>query len=339
MSAALRVLACGAGVTLQDEGRHGYLRFGVSAAGPMDPIAHATANLAAGNAPGACAIEISQGGLALTAEREAIAVAVAGGAFTVTLDGVSLPSALIATVEPGATLQIGAGKSGVWCYLAPAGEIAVEPVLGSRATHARSHIGGFDGRPLAAGDVLHVRGSRALEPHLAAIDAPGLAQTIQEVRVMLGPQADYFDESVIAEFLEGPWTVSVRSDRMGYRLDGPRVRHKAGFDIVSDGIALGAIQVPGEGVPIVLMADRQTTGGYPKIATVVSADIGRFAQLRPGSPFRFRAVTHDEALAAQRAARAPLAQPPAFRAIAKMPRAQALLGANLIDGATAGEDY
>ena len=154
MTATLRVLSAGPGVTIQDGGRHGYLRYGVTVAGPMDPLAHAVANRALGNPADSAAIEISLGGLEVTAEGEALTIAVAGGMFQIALDGQALPPAVVMRLEPGATLRLRAGAAGVWCYLAVAGGLAVPPILGSRATHARTGMGGLEGRMLAAGDRL-----------------------------------------------------------------------------------------------------------------------------------------------------------------------------------------
>jgi biotin-dependent carboxylase-like uncharacterized protein len=330
----LRILSAGPGVTLQDGGRQNYLRFGVTPAGPMDAAAHATANRAAGAAPQAAAIEISLGGLAVTVEGAPVTVALAGGGFAVSLDGRPLPSAVVLPLVPEARLAVRPGPWGAWCYLAVAGSIDVPPVLGSVATHTRSGLGGIGGRGLAAGDLLPIAAARAGAPP-AMIEAPWLAPGDDVIRVVLGPQDDYFSRDQIDAFLAGPWTVSARSDRMAYLLEGPRLAHAKGFNIVSDGIALGAIQVPGEGRPVVLMADRQPTGGYPKIATVIGADLGRLAQLRPGARFRFAAVSIEAAVAARRALAAALNAPPALAPLLRtdLP-SEFLLGLNLIDGVT-----
>lgn len=302
MAAVLHILSAGPGATLQDGGRDGYLRFGVTPAGPMDRLAFDTANRALGNLPGRTGVEISLGGLECTAEGGALAVALAGGDFRVTLDDRLLPTPVLLRLEPGARLRIAAGAAGAWCYLAVGGRIDVPPMLGSTATHVRSGFGGVAGRPLAAGDRLAVTDLHEPAAY-GRLDAPWLLRPADVIRVVLGPQDDYFTPEAVAAFLAGPWRVSTRGDRMAYFLEGPRLTHGAeGFNIVSDGVAMGAIQVPGEGQPIVLMADRQPTGGYPKIATVIGADLGRLAQARPGQNLRFSAVTVEEAVAARRAA-------------------------------------
>jgi 5-oxoprolinase (ATP-hydrolysing) subunit C len=336
MSAALKIIAAGPGVTLQDAGRHGYLRYGVTAAGPMDRLAMATANRAVGAAPGATAIEVSLGGIELTADGAALAVAIAGGNFDVTIDGQRLPGAVRLALTPGAKLRIRAGGDGAWCYLAVGGSIDVPPILGSNATHTRSSLGGVDGRALAAGDVLPVRDVIPNEGGAAALTAPWLDRSDDPIRVILGPQDDYFSREQIRAFCGELWTVSHRSDRMAYFLDGAQIAPANGLDIVSDGIVMGAIQVLGDGRPMVLMADRQVTGGYPKIATVIGPDQGRLAQMRPGSPVRFAVTTIDAAVAARRAERAILEAPVEAVPLRKDPSAELLLGSNLISGVSGG---
>ena len=336
MTAALKILAAGPGVTLQDAGRRGYLRFGVTGAGPMDRPAMATVNRAVGAAAGATAIEISLGGLDVTAEGTPLQIAIAGGGFDISLDEQRLPLAVRLMLRPGSRLRVRAGAFGAWCYLAVAGRIDVPPVLGSNATHTRSSLGGLQGRALIAGDVLPIVEPNACEESLAAVTAPWLAPIDGPIRLVLGPQADYFSQDQIARFCSQQWIVSNRSDRMAYFLDGPQIAPANGLDIVSDGIVMGAIQVLGDGRPMVLMADRQVTGGYPKIATVIGPDLGRLAQTRPGSQVRFAAVTIEAAVEARRAEaalfEAPIETVPLVR---KDLSAELLLGSNLISGVTA----
>jgi len=329
----IRVLSAGPGATLQDAGRHGYLRFGVTAAGPMDALAHATANLAVGSPTGSAALEVSVGGIEVTAESGPLSVAVAGGEFTLSLDGRPLPPAVVLNLDEGAVLKIRAGRSGSWCYLALGGRLTAPKVLDSHATHTRTGFGGVNGRAIVAGDRLGVELSGSSERSMGAVVAPWLDRPLNIIRVILGPQHDYFADDQIAAFLAGPWSVSARVDRMAYFLEGPRLTHARGYNIVSDGIAMGAIQVPGDGRPIVLMADRQSTGGYPKIATIIGPDLGRLAQARLGATFRFEAVSIAQAVAARREEAAALA-----RGIVTEPLVRAhftsefLLGLNLIDG-------
>ena len=335
--AALTIEAAGPGVTLQDGGRHGYLRFGITAAGPMDPLMHATANRAAGNPRDATAVEISTGGLTVGADGGPVAVALLAPGFRIALDGLALPGAVALTLEPGQTLAVRAGDAGSWGYLAVAGRLDVAPVLGSTATHTRSALGGLNGSGLAAGDRLPVADGRAGDGPPQRLVVPWLARDAQSIRVVLGPQDDYFAPDQIAAFLDGPWTVSPRGDRMACFLNGAPLKHAGGHDIVSDGVAMGAIQVPGNGLPIVLLADRQSTGGYPKIATVIGPDLGRIAQLRGGTALRFRSVTVADAVAARRAERDALREPVAREPVVRTDFASDfLLGLNLVGGVTDG---
>jgi biotin-dependent carboxylase-like uncharacterized protein len=209
-------------------------------------------------------------------------------------------------------------------------------VLGSLATHSRSGLGGIDGRPLAAGDRLPVEGVYMPSETPKMIAAPWLDRSTGVIRVVLGPQDDYFAPDQIAAFLAGSWLVSAKGDRMAYFLDGPVLSHCRGYNIVSDGVAMGAIQVPGDGRPIVLMADRQPTGGYPKIATVIGPDIGRLAQARPGAAIRFKAVSIAEAVTARRSEAELLARPIPFAPMIRTEFSpEFLLGLNLIDGVVA----
>jgi 5-oxoprolinase (ATP-hydrolysing) subunit C len=339
MTTALRIISAGPGVSLQDAGRFGYMRFGVTPAGPMDPLAFTTANLAAGAQSGAAAIEVSQGGVELTAEDCPLSLAIAGGDFRVTLDGKLLPAAVLLRVEPGERLVIRPGASGAWCYIAVAGGIDIPPTLGSIATHTRSGIGGVAARALAAGDVLPITTISTHEPATGKIVAPWLDRPDDVIRVILGPQDDYFSRDQIDLFLAGPWRVSGRSDRMAYLLDGPQLVHAKGFNIISDGVAMGAIQVPGDGLPVVLMADRQPTGGYPKIANIIRADVGRLAQLRPGAQFRFAAIKVKQAVDARRAEVAALAGPITIEPLVRSDlSSEFLLELNLVGGVTLGAD-
>jgi biotin-dependent carboxylase-like uncharacterized protein len=299
--ARMRILAAGPGATIQDAGRYGYLRYGVTPAGPMDWAAFQTVALALGNDARAAAIEVSVGGLSLGAEEGPLVVAFAGGAFDWRSDGRPLPPAARLTLRPGEVLSARAGKRGAWSYLGVAGSVDTPAEMGSRSTHVRSGIGGLEGRMLRAGDLLPVGPSvGAGSATDAEIDAPWLGGGRDPIRVVLGPQDDYFPASAIASFFDADFALTPAADRMAYRLKGAAVPHLRGHDIVSDGVALGAIQIAGDQAPLVLMADRQPTGGYPKLGHVILADIGRLAQMRPGESCRFRSASLDEARAALR---------------------------------------
>jgi biotin-dependent carboxylase-like uncharacterized protein len=332
MKARLCVRAAGPGVTLQDAGRFGYARFGVTQAGPMD----APAFLAATRAAGACeAIEVSLGGATFESEGAALAVAVAGGAFDIRLDGRALPPACVFALEPGSRLAIRAGASGAWCYVAFGARFELASALGSLSTHARSGLGP---RPLAAGDAIAVRDVARPPPTPLALHAPWLAASGAPIRALLGPQDDYFSARSIEAFLSADWRVGARSDRMAYALEGPRLEHERGHDIVSDGAVMGAVQVPGSGAPFVLMADRQPTGGYPKIACVIGADLGRLAQLRPGERLRFQTARWGEAVAARAALRARIDAGAAVAPLDAAISTEALLSQNLVGGVISAKE-
>jgi biotin-dependent carboxylase-like uncharacterized protein len=299
------LLIQGAGplTTVQDLGRPGHLRVGIPPSGPVDRAAFVLANRLVGNPEGAAGLECTLIGPRVEFEDARI-VAVTGAAMPLTLDGREAPGWAAFPVRAGDVLRLGPAETGARAYLAVGGGIATSPVLGSRATYVRGRLGGLAGRALRKGDRLPLGpaapagAGRRVRP-----DAIPDYLAEPEVPVVLGPQEDRFTEAGIGAFLEGPYVMLPQSDRMGARLRGPRIEHRTGHDIISDGIALGGIQVVGDGQPIVLLVDRQSTGGYTKIATVCSFDIGRVGQLRPGQPLRFRRVSLGEAHAALRAHR------------------------------------
>ncbi len=222
---------------------------------------------------------------------------------------------------------------GVFTYLAAVGGLDTPLILGSRATHTRAHLGGIDGRMLQEGDVLPLSATSFPSQTEAEIAAPWLVKNDQPLRVVLGPQDDHFSEDVLASFFSAEFRLSHVADRMAYRLDGPQIAHAQGFNIVSDGIALGAIQIAGDGQPLVLMADHQPTGGYPKLGHVARADIGRLAQLRPGETCRFMRIDVEAARAALLAREAEIAQMRRYlKPWRRLPTTEDLLRINLISG-------
>lgn len=302
MTVALRITRAGPACTLQDQGRRGFLRFGVTTAGPMDWIAHAEARLLAGNLANGPAIEVGPGGLEAIAERGAIRIGLSAEGYKVTVGGASASSRGAVTLQDGERIVIAAGRTHLWAYLGWSGECGLSSVMGSLSTHVRSGVGPLGGQALTAGSIIPVIQSAAAIER-AAVELVGDARPIGGViRFVPGPQPDYFTSESYKTFCETEYRVSARCDRMGYRLEGARLQHSRGHDIVSDGIAMGAIQVPGDGFPIVLMADRQPTGGYPKIGTVIRADLPALAQARPGTAIRFTPVSIDAAVSALRAA-------------------------------------
>jgi biotin-dependent carboxylase-like uncharacterized protein len=330
---ALRVLRAGPGTTIQDGGRFLYRRYGVTPAGPMDWQAFRTANYALGNAHDAAAIEIALGGIELCCQGNALPLAFCGGAFQWQRNGKPLPCAMRLTLQPGETLSAKPGPSGAFAYLAVAGGIATKPVLGGRATQTRAHLGGLDGRMLQAGDVLPAASPSHAPQIEAEIAAPWLSRDDTPFRVMLGPQQDYFTDDALATFFSAEFRLTHEADRMAYRFDGPKIAHAHDFNIVSDGIALGAIQVAGDGKPLVLMADHQPTGGYPKLGHVARADLGRLAQMRPGETCRFSRISVDEARNAWLQCEDAIAETQRFlRPLRREPTNEDLLRINLSSG-------
>ena len=287
----LEVLDGGLMTTVQDLGRRGWRRLGVPASGALDAGALRAANAAVGNPPVAAGLELTFPGprLRVVVETE---IAVAGADLAATLNGAEIAHATVVRVRPGDRLAFERPRSGQWMYLAVAGGIDVPVVLGSRSTFARGGLGGVAGGPLRGGDVLGAGDARPVRRISGvAVGHPGGGA----FRVVLGPQAEAFTPGAHAGLLGQPFDVTVQRDRSGVRLRGGPLEHRDTADILSDGILPGAIQVPADGGPLVILADGPTTGGYAKIASVISVDHDRLAQLRPGDAIRFEAVTVTQA--------------------------------------------
>ncbi|WP_438278813.1 biotin-dependent carboxyltransferase family protein [Nitrobacter sp.] len=292
----LLVTAVGPATSVQDGGRYGAQRYGLTPGGAVDRLALACANCLVGNPLFAAAIEVGPLNAGFVAREGKVRVALSGAERNVEVAGHPLPFNESYTLNDGDTLTLAAARGGTFSYLAIEGGVKGEPMLGSLAVNARAGLGSPFPRPLQVGDALDVD---AVKPSAERrVQLPALSG--DPIRVVMGPQDDEFGEAKDL-FLESEWKISATSDRMGYRLEGPTITHLHGHNIVSDGTVNGSVQVPGNGQPIVLMPDRGTTGGYPKIATVISADLGRFAQIFAGRGFRFRAVTVAEAQAEARA--------------------------------------
>ncbi|WP_454628350.1 5-oxoprolinase subunit C family protein [Bradyrhizobium cenepequi] len=292
----LIVSSIGPASSVQDGGRPGSQRYGLTPSGAMDRLALAAANTLVGNEPFAAAVEIGPFGATFTARCGAVRIALSGASRSADIAGRTVAVDTSATLADGETLTLGFAKGGAFSYLAIEGGIAGEPMFGSLAVNARAGLGSPYPRPLQSGDELQVQSASGAAERRIELPTPPDAP----IRIVLGPQDDEFSEDNKKLFLDSEWKISATSDRMGYRLEGPAIKHLHGHNIVSDGTVNGSIQVPGNGQPIVLMPDRGTSGGYPKIATVISADFGRFAQISAGHPFRFKAVTMAEAQAEAR---------------------------------------
>lgn len=298
MTSQLHILSAGPHVTLQDGGRRGMMRFGLPASGPMDRKALAFANAALGRPLGQTAIEVSLGGLALQATGAALRVAVAGGGFILRHNDQRYGSFTALTLRPGDRLAIQPGPWGAWCVLAVAGEIDAKAWAGSTATHATSNLGGGK---LAAGQVITVADPQGGDAPARPFACPVWMRPRARMHVVLGPQQRFFSADTLQRFLTEPFVLTDAYDRMGMRLRGPSLAPDAALSIPSAPISRGSVQVGGDGVAAVLMADHQTTGGYPKIATILADDLDGFAQLRPRDQVTFAAITPDQAITLARA--------------------------------------
>ncbi len=306
MTPALSIVRPGLLTTIQDLGRVGHQSLGIAVCGALDPLALRAANALAGNPPGAGALEVLHLGPTILVEADDARISFAGARATIEIlpDVAAVSGRPVETMRSvklrrGEVIRIGSLSGSAALYVAVEGGFDVAPVLGSVSTDIRAGIGGWQGRALVAGDHLPLRlisASRREELRIVGLDlAPPSV-----VRAIVGPQGDYFSGSDIDAFFASTYTVGAGSNRMGMRLEGAPIAHARGHNITSDAIAPGSIQVPGNGQPIILLADRQTTGGYPKIATVISADMPAVGRLTMGAKIRFESVTAGEALRLRR---------------------------------------
>jgi biotin-dependent carboxylase-like uncharacterized protein len=298
----LKVRDAGMHTTLQDLGRLGFQSMGVPVSGALDNVSLIVANRLAGNHDNSAALEILYHGVTLEVCADSARVALGGSNVPLQILGddqatptIEIPSWRSVLVRRGQVFRVGALKDSVCCYLAVEGGFDLPPCLDSLSTYVRGGFGGLGGRALRAGDALPLVLANASNRGDHCLPKPPELGTQQPIRVVLGPQQDYFTAEALEVFLTSVYTVSTHADRMGMRLDGPRLQHRGSYNIVSDAIVTGAIQVPGSGQPIVLLADHQTTGGYPKIATVISTDLPRIGRLRPGNTLKFTAIEVERA--------------------------------------------
>jgi antagonist of KipI len=285
-----RVVKPGFFSSVQDLGRFGFQRYGVPVSGAMDKYAFACANVLVGNQASDACLEVTLLGPELEVLNP-VQVAIAGADFSVFVNSEVVPMWETLSVKKGDTIAFhGSAESGCRAYLAVRGGIDVPMVLGSRSTYVRGGFGGYEGRGLRADDVLRTFAPPQSLKEKRVLPAKLVPEYESEfvIDVVLGPQKDMFTVEGVETFLSQAYTVTTESDRMGYRLDGAVIRHKGATEIVTDALTPGAVQVPGSGKPIVLMMDAQTTGGYPKIATVTTPDVSRLGQARPGDKIRFR---------------------------------------------------
>lgn len=339
MSAALKVTRPGLFDTLQDLGRIGFMALGMPTAGAMDRVALRLANALCGNPAGTAGLEIGVMGPDLEIEADSVRIALVGPLSPALIETPEAPPKPLESnrthlLKRGQILRVGMVEGSSTAYLAVAGGFALPPFMGSLSTYARAGVGGFHGRRLAQGDLLPLAHDQA---------APGEDKRLGQpfdygsgpIRIVWGPQEDYFTDQGRRTFTSSDYRVSKEADRMGIRFEGPTIEHAKGADIISDGIGPGAIQVPGAGLPIVLLADRQTVGGYPKIATVASADLPRLGRLLPGQIVRFTPVTVEQAETLRREQEARISRAIADLQVARPPGGIDLVRLyeeNLIDG-------
>ena len=301
MTAAIKVAVAGMHTTLQDLGRFGYQALGVPVAGALDSVSLRLSNALVGNSQQTAALEFLYSGPTLEVAANSIRVAVAGTDIEIIGKRPRLvPAWQSARLIRGDILRLGALRNSSCGYLAVAGGFALTPELGSLSTHTRSRIGGLEGRALRTGDRLPLARIEAEERQEFRLSPPPDLTPPDQVRIVFGPQQEFFSGDALLAFVTDTFTVSRDADRMGLRLKGPKLTHKDGYNIVSDGIVTGAIQIPGSGLPIVLLADHQTTGGYPKIGTVIRSDLPSVGRLKPGDPVRFREISVERAEALAR---------------------------------------
>jgi len=282
--------------TIQDSGRYGYQRFGMPVCGAMDLLSLELANILAGNSPHAACLEATIMGPEISFTDDTC-VAVTGADMSPCINGKNVPMNTLLNVKAGDRLGFRGLISGCRSYIAFSGGIDVPMVMGSRSTYLRAQIGGLEGRALKPGDVLPL-GKTTEKPGIKKIPDDIIPRYLSEqtIRITTGPEAHRFEMEGIRNFLTSEYTITDRSDRMGYRLSGkPVIHHEDRADIISAGIAPGTVQVPGDGQPVILMADRQTSGGYARIANVISIDLTLLAQMKPGDSLRFRQISLDQA--------------------------------------------
>jgi biotin-dependent carboxylase-like uncharacterized protein len=293
--------------TVQDLGRRGFQALGVPVAGAMDSAALRLGNVLVGNEPASgnpalepAGLEITVLGPVLRAEGSGC-FAVTGADAMITVNGLSVPSWTAIRVWDGDEIAVTALRGGARAYFCVSGGVDVPVVMGSRSTYTRGKFGGLDGRALAAGDVLTTGTPDLLWEECEWLTLPEALRPVRDpnapLRTIPGPQDAGFTKKGTDAFYTSEYTITNAADRMGYRMEGAEIEHKAGADIISDAVALGSVQVPGHGMPIVMLADRQTTGGYTKIATVCAVDVEALSQRLPGQRVRFEMTTPKEAVA------------------------------------------
>lgn len=309
----IKVIKPGLLTTIQDSGRYGYQKYGVIVSGSMDPLAHKISNLLVGNDVDESVLEITLMGPALEFEETSL-ISICGGDLSPTIDGKPVPLRRSLLIKAGSVLKFGASKNGCRSYLAIAGGFKVKTVMNSKSTYLRAGIGGWNGRSLQAGDNLEAgtinkESANIIDYLLPYVENSAFTEIDwsissefissyhqkKSIRVIPGTEYDLFSEESRKQFFNQPFKVSSQSDRMGYRLEGPSLHLDEEFDMISEAVVFGTIQVPSNGKPIILLADRQTTGGYPRIGYIASVDLPLIAQTKPGEEVTFTLISHEKA--------------------------------------------
>lgn len=292
----MTIVSPGALSTVQDEGRFGHMSTGFSPNGAMDMHSMKLANILIGNNPSDGVIEMTLTGMTVSFDCTSV-IALTGADMSPEINGNPMDMYTAVEVHDGDILSLGTAKSGMRSYLAVAGGFDIPYVMNSMSTNLKCSLGGVDGRKLCRGDEIHLRHSIPISLiGKRSIKKENMYETLAVVRVIPGPQDDCFTVDGMETFLSSEYFVSEKSDRMGVRLEGEKIESKNGVDIISDGICSGSVQVTPSGTPIIMMADRQTTGGYAKIATAISADLGKIAQARPGTKIKFEQTDEKTAI-------------------------------------------
>jgi biotin-dependent carboxylase-like uncharacterized protein len=345
VSALLKVIAPGFFTTVQDSGRRGYLHAGVPVSGALDRDGFMLANALVGNDLNAANLEMIGSGPEFEVMASSVRIALVGGNGTIEVAGreEAIRCDRSVRLTKGETVRVRLSSDSFCSYLAVEGGFDIPLCLGSRSTYTRAPgFGGFSGRQLRAGDILEGPNEEAAARSEVMLNAPRKPRFDQPIRVVLGPQDDYFTKEAVQQFLSATYKITPASDRIGFRLEGPLLEHSGDYNLVSDGIVTGSIQVPGSKLPIILLSDAQTTGGYPKIATVISADLPTVGIRRAGREVRFQQVSRDEAEQIRRSEHAELMS--MIEAIRPLDGLQglnleALYGQNLVDGVIDGANY
>jgi antagonist of KipI len=296
---SIRISKIGTLATIQDGGRVGYQAQGVPVGGAIDDDAWRLANLLVGNDQNRASLEVASGILELNFGQDCL-MALAGGGMLVLCDGQPIPFNRRVEIRAGATLNFSPAAAGYWTYVAVAGGIGVEPILGSRSTYLPANFGGLQGRPLKKGDQLDIASNYQVQlthDQLIRSERWGvIAQPNNDpIRVFCGPDWEHLTNDSQSHLLERNFMISSDSNRMGYRLSGQAMTLRDNTELISTPVTPGTIQIPPDGTPIVLMADAQTIGGYPRIAQVAAVDLPKLAQTRPGKSIRFQLISYDAA--------------------------------------------